>query len=115
MGVHIGQGKEPAVSSKSKGGPPPHAVAHGYRAKHAYRYYPSGHVYFDLKREVYFYLESGRWRMTACLPQTYYVLLGDYVMIEMESDRPYTEHRKHKQKYPPGQLKKKDKWAKKNK
>ena len=24
-----------------KGGPPPHAPAHGYRAKHRYRYYPS--------------------------------------------------------------------------
>jgi hypothetical protein len=116
VGVQVGRGKGPTVSSKSKGGPPEHAPAHGYRAKHAYRYYPGAYVYFDLDREVYFYIESGHWKVTSCLPRTYYQLLGDYVMIEMESDRPYTEHKKHKKKYPPDQIKKKhDNWAKKNK
>jgi hypothetical protein len=32
----------------AKGGPPPWASSHGYRAKHRYRYYPSFYVYFDL-------------------------------------------------------------------
>jgi hypothetical protein len=37
------------------------------------------------------------------------VQLGDYVSIEMDTDRPYTKFKEHKKKYPPGQLKKKKK------
>jgi hypothetical protein len=39
--------------------------------------------------------------------------LADHVTIEMDSDRPYTKFSEHKRKYPPGQMKKKKKWAKK--
>ena len=92
-----------------KGGPPPHAPAHGYRAKYSYQYYPSCGVYFDISRKVYFYFEGTKWRMSVSLPQTLYVKLGDYVSIEMDTDKPYTQYEKHKHKYPPGQLKKK-KW-----
>jgi hypothetical protein len=38
-----------------------------------------------------------------------HVQLGDYVSIEMDTDRPYTKFNEHKKKYPPGQLKKKKK------
>ncbi|MGD9382490.1 MAG: hypothetical protein PVH55_00415, partial [Desulfobacterales bacterium] len=41
-----------------KGGPPPHAPAHGYRAKYKYRYYPACSVYYDDYRKLYFYLEG---------------------------------------------------------
>lgn len=37
------------------------------------------------------------------------VNLGEYVMIETENDKPSTDYDKHKQKYPPGQLNKKEK------
>ena len=47
--------RHPPVSKK---GPPAHAPAHGYRAKHRYKYYPSCSVYFDIGRSVYFYLEG---------------------------------------------------------
>jgi hypothetical protein len=98
----------------AKNGPPAHAPAHGYRAKHRYRYYPSCSVYFDIGRSVYFYLEGDNWRVSVELPNHLQVRLGGSVMIEMESDKPYVEHEVHKQKYPPGQLKKKKskKWAK---
>ena len=33
-----------------KGGPPPRAPAHGYRAKYTYHYYPSSCIYFDASR-----------------------------------------------------------------
>lgn len=92
-----------------KGGPPPHAPAHGYRAKHNYHYYPTTQIYFDLSRKVYFYLEGGSWRMTVSLPDSLRVELGDSVTIAMDTDRPYTHHSEHKKKYPPGQLKKKNK------
>jgi hypothetical protein len=105
-GIQIG--KKP----KPKGGPPSHAPAHGYRAKHKYHYYPSAQVYFDLSREVYFYLEGGAWKMSVSLPDYLDVKIGDYVSIDMNTDKPYTRYAEHKKKYPPGQLKKKKKGKK---
>ena len=117
MGVGVQTGpndrkgyKHPPVAKK---GPPAHAPAHGYRAKHRYRYYPSCSVYFDIGRAVYFYLEGNNWSISVELPNHLRVRLGGSVVIEMDTDRPYIEHKYHKQKYPPGQLKKKKskKWA----
>lgn len=97
-----------------KNGPPAHAPAHGYRAKYQYRYYPACSVYFDISRKVYFYLEGEHWRISAGLPNTLRVGLGDYVFFEMDTDRPYLDYENHRQKYPPGQLKKNKnaKWVK---
>ncbi|MBU2499548.1 MAG: hypothetical protein KKE57_11665 [Proteobacteria bacterium] len=105
VGVQIGGG--PTVKS----GPPPHAPAHGYRAKHRYHYYPANHVYFDIERKAYFYMEGAAWRMSVSLPDSLRVQLGDHVTIDMEDDRPYVAFEEHKKKYPPGQAKKK--WKKK--
>ena len=107
-GVYIGT-HPPDIKAKKGGGPPPHAPAHGYRAKYTYHYYPSASVYFDAYRNVYFYLEGDNWRMSVSLPQNLRFQLGDHVTIEMDSDKPYTSYEKHKRKYPPGQLKKKKK------
>jgi hypothetical protein len=111
VGVQVDNEPEPVVvaKSKSKGGPPPHAPAHGYRAKHSYRYYPACYVYFDVARKCYFYLAGDGWKVSASLPVHMRVQLGDYVNIEMYTDRPYTKFKEHKNKYPPGQLKKKKK------
>lgn len=103
-----------ATNSKKVGkdGPPVHAPAHGYRAKHVYRYFPDSHIYFDVHRQVYFYLSRDRWKMSVALPEDIRLHVCDYVSIEMDSDKPYTQFIKHKKKYPPGQLKKKkNKWA----
>jgi hypothetical protein len=105
-GIYVGRGG-PIV----KGGPPPHAPAHGYRTKHVYRYYPGTYVYFDISRKVYFYPEGDKWKMAVALPHSLHVRLGEHVMIEMDLDKPYTRFDSHKKKYPPGQLKKK--WTKK--
>lgn len=101
-------------SPAAETGPPAHAPAHGYRAKHQYRYYPSCSVYFDIGRSVYFYLEGDTWRVSVELPNHLRVRLGDSVVVEMDTDKPYLEHEYYKQKYPPGQLKKKKskKWVK---
>lgn len=96
-----------------KPSPPVHAKAHGYRAKHMYRFYPDAAVYFDISSKSYFYLSGNEWRVAVTLPQTLRVKLGDCVTIEMDTDKPYTKFHEHKIKYPPGQLKKK-KWAKKH-
>jgi hypothetical protein len=92
-----------------KGGPPAHAPAHGYRAKHKYRYYPSRSVYYDTGRGVYFYLKGKNWEVGASLPSSLRVGLGDSVSIELDTDKPYLYHADHVKKYPPGQMKKKNK------
>lgn len=92
-----------------KKGPPAHAPAHGYRAKHKYRYYPNCSVYYDCGRKVYFYLRGDRWEVGASLPGHLRLRLGDSVNIEMHTDKPYMHHSEHVKKYPPGQLKKKHK------
>jgi hypothetical protein len=46
-----------------KKGPPAHAPAHGYRAKHQYRYYPSRSVYYDTGRKLYFYIKGDNWEV----------------------------------------------------
>lgn len=110
LGFEFGEGKrQEHYHTAKKGGPPPHAPAHGYRAKHRYRYYPDCSVYYDPGREIYFYLEGANWHVGASLPRTIRVEYGDYVNIEMDTDTPYIHHDEHKHKYPPGQLKEKNK------
>jgi hypothetical protein len=113
IGITTG-GDEPQVKTK-RHGPPPHAPAHGYRAKYAYYYYPDAYVYYCTSRQHYFYLQGERWVVSVSLPQKVLVQLGTHVVIEMDSARPYAHFSSHKKKYPPGQMKKKEKWAKKKK
>lgn len=109
-GVEVGS-PPPETGPPPKGGPPPWAPAHGYRAKYRYRYYPSFYVYFDLGRQVYFYLEGDRWRVSAQLPSAIRIESADYVTIELKTGKPYEYFAEHKKKYPPGQAKKKQrKW-----
>jgi len=116
-GVHWGHGNRyehshPPVSEK--GGPPAWAPAHGHRAKHRYLYFPSCSVYYDTDRSVYFYIENGRWLVSVDLPNHLSAQLGNYVVLEMDTDKPYRQHGKHQKKYPPGQMKKKNNphWSK---
>jgi hypothetical protein len=97
---------EPSPSYK-KGGPPPWAPAHGYRAKHKYRYYPSSRVYHNRGRGVYFYYKDGQWRVSVSLPTTIRIEVGDYVTLEMDTDKPYEWDHEVIKKYPPGKMKKK--------
>lgn len=95
---HHGRGYE---HPEARGGPPPWAPAHGYRAKQ-YRYYPSVQVYFDMQRDVYFYYRNGDWRVSASLPGRIRTSMGRYVTLEMETDRPYKYHGEVVREYPPG-------------
>ena len=100
----------PEVSrDHDRGGPPPWAPAHGYRAKHRYRYYPHHRVYHEHERGVYFYYQDGRWRVSVSLPSHIQIDVDDYVTLEMDSDRPYDYDDEVIKRYPPGQMKKKKK------
>jgi hypothetical protein len=90
-------------------GPPPWAPAHGHRAKHRYYYYPESYVYFDVGRSLYFYYSGGGWQASVALPSGIHIAAGDYVGLEMDIDKPYIYHADVEKRYPPGQLKKKEK------
>ncbi|NWF92394.1 MAG: hypothetical protein HXY46_05725 [Syntrophaceae bacterium] len=100
--------ESPGYESEKKG-PPPWAPAHGHRAKYRYHYYPSAYVYFDVGRRLYFYFQDDQWRVSASLPVGIRIATGEYVVLEMDTDRPYQFHSDVEKRYPPGQLKKSDK------
>jgi hypothetical protein len=87
-------------SYKKKGGPPPHAPAHGYRAKHQYRYYPARNVYHDAARGLYFYMKGDGWAVGASLPSDLLGGLGASVSLEMDTDKPYEHNAEHLKQYP---------------
>jgi hypothetical protein len=105
--ISIKWGKDPepentqVATKHKKQGPPAHAPAHGYRAKHQYRYYPSQSVYYDTGRGLYFYLKGDNWEVGASLPSSLRVSLGESVSMELETDKPYTQYSEHVKKYPP--------------
>jgi hypothetical protein len=111
--LSLTKGSPPPSGKKvEKHGPPDHAKAYGRRAKHDYRYYPDAQVYFDIDRKVYFYLDGRGWKMSVNLPHK--IKLAGHVTIEMDTDKPYKDFKRHKAKYPPGQMKKKkNKWSSK--
>jgi len=106
VGWGSGQDRHHRPPTARRHGPPAHAPAYGYRAKHAYWYYPNSYVYFDAARRVYFYLEDDNWRVSVSLPRYFQVNLGGHVVIEMDSDRPYTRFDDHRKEFPPGHKKK---------
>lgn len=96
------RGYEYERESYRRGGPPPWAPAHGYRAKFRYHYYPSSYVYFDVDRGIYFYRSGEEWVSSARLPRDIYLDGDDYVILEMDEEKPYTYHRDVVERYPPG-------------
>ncbi|MBN2061303.1 MAG: hypothetical protein JW882_12895 [Deltaproteobacteria bacterium] len=103
--IRIGNAPPP---SYEQAGPPPWAPAHGHRAKHRYHYYPISHVYHERDRGMWFYYRNGDWRVSVSLPSEIIIDVNDYVVLEMDDDRPYRYHQEVVKRYPPGQLKKKN-------
>jgi len=68
--------------------------------KYFYRYYPSCSVYYDIHKGLYYYLENDDWMISTSLPSDLGGNLGDYVKIEMDSDKPHLDHDKHVKDYP---------------
>ncbi len=97
--------------------PPSHAPAYGRRQLHLYHYYPNAEFYFDVGRNMYFYLDShGQWIFSLNLPYRLRSHLhNNYVEIEIDSDRPYLRHKYYKNKYKKHKYKYKKKYKAKQK
>jgi len=79
---------------------PAHAPAYG-RRNHRYYYYPNAEFYFDIDRNLYFYLDSrAQWAFSVTLPlRLRPYLRNNYIEIEMDDDRPYRRHKYYRNKY----------------
>lgn len=89
----------------TKNSPPPWAPAHGKRAQYQYKYYPNMSVYYDARRSVYFYLDTGTWKVSVALPAHVRIDVNDYVTLEMDTAEPYIYHDQVAREYPPGKVK----------
>lgn len=89
-------------------GPPPHAPAHGYRAKCQYRYYPGLQVYYSTKAEVWFWIEGDTWEFGAKLPDRFTVENKESVTVELQTPYPYQKHEEVREKYAPEPEEKED-------
>ncbi|MCD6064772.1 MAG: hypothetical protein K0R82_2683 [Flavipsychrobacter sp.] len=96
-GVYTGQ-------QRVKGGPPPWAPAHGYRAKQ-HAYFPDYHVFYDPNRGGYSYWQNNSWNFSPSLPgflggidlgKARIQLLGDVPL----TTRPETYYNRYSQLYP---------------
>jgi len=76
------------------------------RQRYSYRYYSSCSVYYDVDRSLYYYPEGDNWTISASLPSNLEGKLGDFVKIEMDTDKPYTDHKNHVQNFPPNESRK---------
>lgn len=94
---------------------PLHAPAHGLR--HRYHYYPNAEFYFDVGRNLYFYLDTrSQWTFSVDLPlHLHSHLRHGFVEIEMDDDRPYRRHKYYKNKYKKHKYKNKRKFKQNNK
>jgi hypothetical protein len=72
-------------------------------AKHQYRYYPDSAVYMDVARKTFFYCRGEKWITTTLLPPSVHVDWKKYVLLELDTDKPYLHHADIAKKYPPAQ------------
>ncbi len=91
------------MRGRERGGPAPAAGPH---VTYHYHYYPDSAVYMDTGRKLFFYYNGERWMTTTLLPAEVQVDWKNYVVLEMDTDKPYRHHAETVRKYPPGQRKK---------
>lgn len=94
------------VHEPRSSGPPPHAPAHGYRAKaHAWVYYPDCDLYYCEHHRNYWTVDAGGvWTTVEVLPPSFVV--GFSVTLDLDTPEPWRFHADHRRAYPPGQAKK---------
>lgn len=90
---------EPAPKKVKKGGPPPWAPAHGYRAQQRYYFFPDISVYFDITRGGYWFLRNNAWVFGVKLPSIYNPYNEYKIQIDFSGDHPYKNISDHKVKY----------------
>lgn len=75
-------------------------------------YYPAAGVYLNVATGTYFYLSGWTWQVSARLPASVVIDTGDYVNLELDTDKPYLFYDEHRVKFKgkKGHPKGKGKW-----
>lgn len=82
--------------------PPPWAPAHGYRRHSGYVYFPERNIYYDLKRNGYFFFNGGNWQFGIELPLLYSnfdLVKARKIVFRNNWDKPYIYNDIHVRKY----------------
>ena len=88
--------------NKGKGGPPPWAPAHGYKASTRHIFFPDQNCYFDLRRNSYIYLSGGSWRVSVAMPSIFGGIdfnRARKIELDLDTDSPQKYNGDHKVKY----------------
>ena len=72
----------------------------GQQAQFKYQYFPAAQVYYDPMRELFFYQDNGQWIKSPALPRYLRNRLGDFVVLEMNTETPYSLHAQVSKRYP---------------
>lgn len=91
--------------TRVKGGPPPWAPAHGYRAKQ-HVYFPDYYTFYDPRRSGYVYWNNNAWSFSPTLPSFLAQVDLGRARIQIMGDiplttRPETHYRDYYRLYPP--------------
>lgn len=70
-----------------------------------YWYYPAIGCYFDIRTNYYIYFEHGHWIRVRVLPPHMRPYLGRHVTVRSSHQRPYDEHKRHRDQHPPERYK----------
>ena len=71
----------------------------GPYVNYSYWYYPSTQVYYDYQQRVYYYPDNGGWYRASVLPSRF-ATSSSHVLVNVNSNKPYTDFDKHRAKYP---------------
>lgn len=99
------KGGAPARVKVKRGGPPPWAPAHGYRAKQ-HVYFPDYYTFYDPYRNGYVYWGSNAWVFSPTIPSFLATIDLGRARIQIMGDVPLTRHpelyyRSYHRLYPP--------------
>jgi hypothetical protein len=83
-----GTGPPPAVAPEKAAEEAREVPVRGYR----YHYYPRPSVYFDPDRNLFFFRSEGQWRESSILPPYLEHELGDFVVVDLYTPKPYLYH-----------------------
>ncbi|MEP1032794.1 hypothetical protein [Ekhidna sp.] len=101
---HHKKHKHQAHKQHIRKGPPVWAQAHSYKTKHIHRftYFPAHNIYYDQRRQVFIYLDTGVWRFGSQLPfrMSSVNLRRSYsVELNLLSNNPVADNAYHVKRY----------------
>ena len=65
---------------------------------YSYFYYPDAEVYYEPRRNIYYWPDGGTWRSGARVPRN--IVLRSHVRVDLDSPEPYRHHNEVRVRHP---------------